>query len=214
MIATTPGESTRIPPIHPAHPPPNLCDSAPFTEALAATLARRSGKGGLLALDQTLLHSPAFTQGWNAMFGAVREGFSVEATLRELAICRVAVLNRARFEWIQHAGLLRQAWIEKIVGESQEAEKMADGRWREMGKKLGMDEMTFAVLAYTDAMTKDVAVPEEIWDQLKKAFADEGDRVDQLLVEMTGIIAGYNCVSRFLVAVDVAGMKEWSSKTQ
>lgn len=54
-----------------------------------------------------------------------------------------------------------------------------------------------AVLSYTDAMTLDVRVPDEVFAKLKEYFNE------QEVVEITATIAAYNCVSRFLVALDV-----------
>ena len=54
-----------------------------------------------------------------------------------------------------------------------------------------------AVLRYTDAMTKEVQVPDEVFAELKKHFSE------QEVVEITATVAAYNCVSRFLVALDV-----------
>ena len=54
-----------------------------------------------------------------------------------------------------------------------------------------------AVLAYTDTMTKQVQVPDELFAEVQKHF----DTQD--LVELTATIAGYNLVSRFLEAMQV-----------
>lgn len=54
-----------------------------------------------------------------------------------------------------------------------------------------------AVLSYTDAMTLDVQVSDDVFSGLKETF-DEKE-----VVEITATIAAYNCVSRFLVALDV-----------
>ena len=54
-----------------------------------------------------------------------------------------------------------------------------------------------AVLSYTDAMTLNVTVPDEVFANLKKHFTEKE------IVEITATIAAYNCVSRFLVALDV-----------
>ncbi len=54
-----------------------------------------------------------------------------------------------------------------------------------------------AVLAYTGAMTQDIAVPDALFDDLT-AFFD-----DRQLVELTATIGTYNLVSRFLVALKV-----------
>ncbi|EIW77103.1 hypothetical protein CONPUDRAFT_146187 [Coniophora puteana RWD-64-598 SS2] len=262
-----PSESTRIPPIHPSNPPRHLTGNQPFTDALASAVARRISESqkptsastgaststtpsaSLLALDQALLYSPALTRGWNAFFSALRTGCTaaVGDDLRELIMCRVAALNRARFMWAQHRALLARAWAARLgagaEAEAEEKEKAsgvlallqhapphafappsapdptsepqtAQQNWRAEGAQLGMDERVLAVLAYTDAMTRDVSVSDAVWAQLKTAFTDEGDGLEQVLVEMTGIIAGYNCGSRFLVALDVGGMKDWDNANE
>jgi alkylhydroperoxidase family enzyme len=54
-----------------------------------------------------------------------------------------------------------------------------------------------AVLEYTDAMTTNVTVPDGVFAELKKYFNERE------VVEITATIGAYNCVSRFLVALDV-----------
>ena len=46
-------------------------------------------------------------------------------------------------------------------------------------------------------MTLDVQVPDSVFAELKKSFSERE------VVEITATIAAYNCVSRFLVALDV-----------
>jgi alkylhydroperoxidase family enzyme len=46
-------------------------------------------------------------------------------------------------------------------------------------------------------MTLDIRVPDDVFTNLKQHFSE------QEVVELTATIAGYNCVSRFLVALDV-----------
>jgi alkylhydroperoxidase family enzyme len=53
------------------------------------------------------------------------------------------------------------------------------------------------VLAYTDQMTRGVEVEESIVDAVKQFLSDTQ------VVELTATVAAYNCVSRFLVALDV-----------
>lgn len=65
-----------------------------------------------------------------------------------------------------------------------------------------LSEMQWAVMAYTDAMTRDVKVREEIFEKLRLYFGQKE------IVEITATVAAYNCVSRFLVALDVGEMNE------
>jgi alkylhydroperoxidase family enzyme len=60
-----------------------------------------------------------------------------------------------------------------------------------------LSEGLAAVLSYTDAMTLNVTVPEDVFAKVKEHFSKRE------VVEITATIAAYNCVSRFLVALDV-----------
>lgn len=64
----------------------------------------------------------------------------------------------------------------------------------------GLDERQVAVVRYTDAMTVGCRVPDEVFAEVKRLF---GERE---VVEITATVAAYNCVSRFLVALDVGEM--------
>src|SRR3982074_698784 len=65
--------------------------------------------GNLLNLDRMLLHSPAFAKGWNALLLEVRTGLALSPKLREIAMCVVAVLNGADYEFHHHAPELIKA---------------------------------------------------------------------------------------------------------
>ena len=54
-----------------------------------------------------------------------------------------------------------------------------------------------AVLAYTDAMTRHVQVPEPVFAAVRAEFDD------RWLVELTATVAAYNMVSRFLEALQL-----------
>ena len=54
----------------------------------------------MLNLDRVLLQSPEVAKGWSAMFGVIRgDALKVGKRYRELAICAVAVLNQAEYEF-------------------------------------------------------------------------------------------------------------------
>lgn len=59
-------------------------------------------------------------------------------------------------------------------------------------------------------MTRDVKVPQALFDELKGLFNE------QEVVEITATVASYNLVSRFLVALDIGEMNnqapEFASK--
>lgn len=173
-------------PYVPNPPQTNTADEA----RILASVQERRAPNPLLPLDLALLHSYPVTEGWNSFIGAIRTRTSLSTVIRELAICRVAVINGALFEWEQHAPLLREG------GLSEEAlEIVGDANADFSSPSLTPEQR--AVLAYTDAMTKTITVPEDVFEGLKALF-DEKE-----VVEITATVAAYNCVSRFLVALDV-----------
>jgi alkylhydroperoxidase family enzyme len=180
----------RIPYTH--NPPKNL--NAEEQEVLKRVQARR-GPRGLIPLDLALLHSPPIADGWNSLVGAVRTKTDLFDDIREIAICRVARINEAWFEWDAHIPILAKA----LEREGNVAEKLEKIEELDPTEKGPLSDSQWAVLQYTDAMTKHVKVPEEIFHALK----DEGLN-EKEIVELTATVASYNMVSRFLVALDVA----------
>ncbi|KAK3360307.1 AhpD-like protein [Lasiosphaeria hispida] len=168
--------------------------SSPAEAAVVARIAARRAPRPLQPLDLTLLHSPPVADGWNAFLGAIRTQTTVPADLRELAISRVAVVNRAWYEWMHHAPLAVAAG----VGEAGMGFAKREGALV-LGGELpeGLSERQWVVLCFADEMTRNVAVREGTFERLRGLF---GERE---VVELTATIACYNMVSRFLVALDV-----------
>lgn len=167
---------------------------------------RRGGK--LIALDKTLLHAPAVANGWNGFLGAIRTQTSLPASVRELAICRVAILNNAWYEWDQHRPILEKTGVlseEAIASLKERPRPKYEIEEKQEAKTIGssmFDEKHFAALEYTDAMTLGCIVPQPVFEKLKSFFSEKE------VVEITSTVAAYNCVSRFLVALDVGEMAE------
>ncbi|MGW2047109.1 carboxymuconolactone decarboxylase family protein [Streptomyces sp. NPDC001858] len=159
----------------------------PETEGAGEIAQRvRERRGGALRpLDRMLLHSPQLADGWNTLLGAIRARLELPPDVLELVILRIAVLNRAPYEWTAHEPEARRAGL-------------TDSDLTELQReKPEFDERRRRVIAYTDAMTRDVHVPDEVFDALRAHFTDAE------LVELTATVAAYNMVSRFLVALDV-----------
>lgn len=169
--------------------PPEFSD--PQDRAIVERVQQRRGNTGLFELDLALLHAPPVADGWNSFLGAIRTKTSLPASIRETAICRVAVLNEAKYEWGHHAPLLRGC---PEVSEEHLQDVL---QTRPHASPRALDEHHASVMAYTDAMTLHVRVPDETFNRLKQNFSDRE------VVEITATIAAYNCVSRFLVALDV-----------
>lgn len=168
-------------------------DDPAIAELVGAIRARRAGK--LLNLDRMLLHSPPFARGWNALLGAVRRELALSPRVRELAICAVARLNRAEYEWYQHAPEFlaaggRQDQLDALDDVDAASE---DARF---------DDAERAALRLTIDMTRAVDVRPETFARAQSLFSE------QELVELVGTIATYNMVSRFLVALDITPQGE------
>ena len=159
-------------------------------ELVAAIRARRGGT--LLNLDRMLLHSPPLAAGWNGFLRAVRTELAVAPKLRELAICAVALLNRADYEYRQHAPVFLQAGG---LAEQLDALDRIGGADFD---PTAFDAQERAVIALTTEMTRTVEVSPATTDAVRAAFA-----IDRHVVEIVGVIATYNMVSRFLVALGV-----------
>ena len=159
-------------------------------EIVAPIRARRGGR--LLNLDRMLLHSPAYAKGWNGFLGAVRNELSLSPKLRELAICGVAVLNGAGYEFCHHV----PEFI-KAGGTEAQAEALRGFASAANDADLfGAAER--AVIQLTLEITRDIQVADSTFTAVKTALSDE-----QQMVELVGVIAAYNMVSRFLVALRV-----------
>ena len=167
--------------------------TADESELVARIRARRGGT--LLNLDRLLLRSPPFAQGWNTHLGAVRRELSLSARLRELAVCAVAVLNDADYELQQHAPELLRAG-----GTADQLQELGQlGRVAQVaGEFAAFDAIERAVLQLTLEMTRHVRVSDATFEGVRAALGDE-----RQVVELVGVIATYNMVSRFLVALDV-----------
>lgn len=67
-----------------------------------------------------------------------------------------------------------------------------------------LSEKQWVVLRYADAMTNNVKVGDELFGELSSVAGF----TEKEIVELTATVATYNCVSRFLVALDVGEMNE------
>jgi alkylhydroperoxidase family enzyme len=162
-------------------------DAAGPADIVGPIRARRPG-GKLLNLDRMLLNSPAFAQAWNTMFGTIRGKLAVPDKLRETAIMSIGVLNKAGYEWFQHEGEYLKAGGTK---EQLAAMKNATAALKDTKH---FEESELATLALTYEMTRDIEVKPATMKRIRAVLPDEQ------VVELIGIISGYNMVSRFVVA--------------
>jgi alkylhydroperoxidase family enzyme len=104
-----------------------------------------------------------------------------------MIILRVAVLNKAEFEFEAHIPHALKAGVPQ-----SKIEALKD-------QILNPDFSATEVLLMkiTDHMTRDVAVPEELMSELTHQYG-AGE-----VVEIIATVAAYNMVSRFLVALNI-----------
>jgi 4-carboxymuconolactone decarboxylase len=145
-------------------------------------------RGRVSLLYQVLLNSGPIASGWERMLTAVRNQTSVPGDLRELIILRVAVLNRAASSSMP----MHPSPSAKV---SACQDRGREGRGHRRRVRPAREQQ---VLALTDAMTRDVTVPDALMAELQQQYDP------QHLVELVATVAAYNMVSRFLVALNVS----------
>lgn len=177
---------------------PYVSDTPPAgeEELFKAIRARRGGE--LRPLDRMLLNSPEFARGWNTMFAAIRGKMEVSQKLRELAIVTIGAMNKADYEWQAHAPIYLSEG-----GTQAQLDAIKKGIPAAIKNKKLFNEAERATLALTYEMTKNVAVTKATMAKMRSILPTKQ------LVELIGTIAGYNMVSRFLIAT---GIEEEKSK--
>jgi AhpD family alkylhydroperoxidase len=166
---------------------PYLDDTTnPELKALCDRIRAERG-GRVLNLYRALLNSPRIAEGWLNLFTAIRQQADLPAQYRELAIMLIAVINGADYEYQGHVPFALKAGLTQ--------EQLDDlPAWR---KSPRYDAKQRGVLEYTECMTRNVHVPDEVFALVRPHFEP------RQLVELTATIAGYNLVSRFLEAMHI-----------
>lgn len=151
--------------------------------ALVALIAKLKGaRGGrLLNLYRVLLNSPTIADAWQAFNNAIRFHTGLDEQTRELAILRVAQLTGADYQFQIHASKYAPA-----VGISPQQIAALEG-----SEHSSLFQPAHrALLAYADAMTKSIEVPDDIFERLHRHY-NHGQ-----IVELTVLIAAYNMHAR------------------
>ena len=166
---------------------------ADISEPAAVVNAIRERRGGsLFNLDRMLLHSPPFATGWNAFLGNVRRELDISPKLRELAICVVAVINDAEYEYTHHLP-------EFISAGGNDAQVAALPSLASPSADVSMfNPSERAVISLTREMSVNTKVSDATFAAVEATLPDP-----QQIVEIVGVIAAYNMVSRFLVTLGV-----------
>ena len=146
-------------------------DAAEFIERV-----RRGRRGNLLNIYRLLLHSPPLASAWFDLLNAVRWKTTLDGRLREIVIIRIAYVNHAQY--IPALALADGMTL-------AECDALVD--WRATSL---FSERERAALAFTDAMTRDIRVPDDV-------FADVRRHLDERqIVELSVLIGAYNMHTR------------------
>jgi len=166
-----------------------LIEESAHPELAEPIAALRSGRRGeLINVYRLLLNSPDIAMGWFELLNAVRFKTEIDDRTREIVIIRVAILNAVEYVINQH--------VPKLALESGLTLAQCDAL-RDWRASDSFSEIERAVLAYTDAITRDVDVPDAI-------FADVARFYDaRRIVELTVLVGAYNMHTRVLKALDI-----------
>jgi 4-carboxymuconolactone decarboxylase len=149
----------------------------------------KGARGGrLINIYRLMMHSPSLANAWFDLNQAVRYGTEIDGRSREIAVIRVAVLNKV--EYVLRAHGPAYALNEGLTPAQVEA--LAD--WRPSDLFSGKQR---ALLAYTDAITREIDVPDAVFDEVRTHFTE------RQTVELTLLISAYNMLTRFLKALKV-----------
>lgn len=164
--------------------------TAELADPERAPLAARvvAERGELLHLYQMLLHSPPLAEGWLYFLTRVRQQLALPGDLRELVIMQVAHHNGAPYEAAQHAPIAQREGVSA-------AALAALPDWRAAPALFSAAQQL--ALALADTMTRQVQVPAAQMQAVRDALGE------RQAVDLVGVIASYNMVSRFLEALAI-----------
>src|ERR1041384_8033628 len=124
----------------------------------------KGARGGrLINIYRLMLHSPTLAEAWFELNQAVRYGTEIDGQSRELAVIRVAILNNVEYVVRAHG----PAYALKEGLTSEQVAALSD--WE---SSILFNPQQRALLAYTDAMTRQIEVPDGVFDNARSHFSD------------------------------------------
>jgi 4-carboxymuconolactone decarboxylase len=162
-------------------------DEHPELSGLVEKL-RAGRRGRLLNIYRTLLNTPALAESWFDHSNAVRWKTTLGGRLREIVIIRIGHLTQCEYVLRQHVPTLALADGFTL----EECSALAD--WQDSKFFTARER---AALTYADTMTREIAVPDAVFEEVRRHFDDRA------LVELTVLIGSYNMNARVLKALAV-----------
>jgi len=167
----------------------SLIDEKEHPELIDSVAKIKGARGGrLINIYRLMLHSPKLADAWFELNQAVRYGTEIDGQSRELAVIRVAILNKVEYVVQAHG----PAYALKEGLTPAQVNAVAD--WQSSNL---FSEKQRALLAYTDAITRDIDVPDAVFAEIRNHHSE------RQVVELTMLISAYNMLTRFLQALKV-----------
>jgi len=148
--------------------------------------------GRVLNLFKVMAHCPQIGRSFLQLGNAILLKGVMPPHLRELAILRVGLINKASYEWTQHVPIALRAGV-------RQAQIDALPQWVESPE---FNDIEKAVLSYTDEETINIRLKDETFSAVRKFLSEEA------VVELTTAIAYYGMVCRILEALQIELEKE------
>ena len=161
-------------------------DHPELRELIAKIRGDRGGR--LLNIYEALLHSPAVAMAFLEQVTAVRWKTELDGQTREIVTIRIGILNRCDYVFKAHV----PAYTAQEGLTREQCDALAG--WRNSAL---FDARQRAALAYTDAMTRDIQVPDAVYAELRSHFNE------RQIVELTVLIGTYNMHTRVLQALEI-----------
>lgn len=139
-------------------------------------------------LYRALANAPRVLEHWVDFASGIRADSSVERSVRELAIMRVAFLGDVDYEWRHHWKMGRAAGL-------TEEQLRAIPRWSDRSCFAATER---AVLRAADELVDEATLTTPTWGELRALWSS-----DQV-IEIVLTISFYICISRMLGALDLA----------
>jgi len=149
---------------------------------------RAGRRGRLLNIYRALLNSVPLAESWFNHSNAVRWRTTLDGRLREIVIIRIGHLTQCEYVLRQHVPAL--ALADGLTLE----ECMALADWQSSKFFTARER---AALIYADSMTRQIAVPDDVFSQVRRHFDERA------LVELTVLVGSYNMNARVLHALAV-----------
>jgi 4-carboxymuconolactone decarboxylase len=149
---------------------------------------KMEGRGAAaLNLHRAIANSPSCLRNFMRLGNSLLLHGLLPPVLRELAILRIGQMTGAGYEWAHHVPIAKQAGVRD--------EQIADiESWRDSPR---FGERERAVLRYIETVTSEIAVPDELFQEVRSHLS-EGE-----VVELT-LVAGYwGMVARLLVGLQI-----------